>query len=336
MAEAIRDKGYPNAILFEVSFPIGLATSALNHYTEQDFTPAFLVADNLLRDYPTNNFRKSLWECEPGLHGSNVDNPRLVQGYIDIVATFICSSYLQSTGGWGDVPIKSVFNVSNELAALPQQYRETAIQSVSQREPWVRPRIKASDAVDGLNIMPKLISKVISEGHDAAYTKGATIAYDTFMVFVEFLLIVLQKASNSASSASAATTAFCPHCGNKTPQEARFCPACGSNLGGEVRPKGTEYKEVQLPLDIKANRVGWSFDGAMSPGQEIEDVLNAKILASVRTMAMDGWEPDHPISFHELSRLHFVQAKDVSSAFRLNGGQAFQIESVKLRFKRLR
>ena len=189
------DKGLPKALILGVSFPFALVRDAAKRRNEPGFTPAFLVADNILDTSGRYNFIETLKfrrHEETGSWNQDLDE---VQGYADVISAFTCWSLMEAGQLWGDIPISQIFQESPTLFGLPENVRESVIIFVDKHCNWARARIKPSDAVDGRNIMPKIGALVASGANSASYKQGAETAYQTFQLYVLLVLNSLAQQS---------------------------------------------------------------------------------------------------------------------------------------------
>ena len=184
LLEEIKGQQLPYALTFGISFPYQIATAAAKRYNEQGFTPAFLVADNILGHSSNNDFLFSLKFRHHEQSGSWDLDFDEVQGYVDVIAAYTCWSVMEAEQLWGDVPVSAIFESSPTLNELPDNVRKSALQFAENHSAWARPRMKQNDIIDGRNIMPKLAAFVASGKHSTSYLRGAETAYQTFQLYV--------------------------------------------------------------------------------------------------------------------------------------------------------
>jgi hypothetical protein len=192
-------KSLPDALMLGITFPFSLVVAAAQREDEPGFTPAFLVADNILDTSGRYNFIEALKfrrHKKIGLWNEDLDE---VQGYADVISAFTCWSLMEAGQLWGDIPISQIFQESPTLLGLSENVRESAIIFVDKHSNWARARIKPSDVVDGRNIMPKIGALVSSGTNTASYKKGAETAYQTFQLYVLLVLNSLAQQSKNKS-----------------------------------------------------------------------------------------------------------------------------------------
>jgi hypothetical protein len=183
----------PNALLPGISFPYSLVKATAERQNEPGFTPAFLVADNILATSGRYDFLLSLrlrHEEKTGNLDLDLDE---VQGYVDIIAGFTCWSMMEAGQLWDKITVKALFEASPILSSLPEDIRKRAIVFVEKHSPWVRPRIKQDDIIDGQNIMGNIAARIASETHNASYKLGAQTAWETFTVYVALIMVAFSN-----------------------------------------------------------------------------------------------------------------------------------------------
>jgi hypothetical protein len=168
-----------------------MAIAAVKRKKEEGFTPAFLVADNILGNSPNNDFMFSLrfrHHEETGSWDQDIDE---VQGYVDVIAAYTCWSYMELGRCWDD-PISEILIDSPTFDELPENVLKSALLFAEHHRSWARMRVKPSDIVDGRNIMPKIAALVASGNYSDSYKRGAETAYQTFLLFVHLILTILE------------------------------------------------------------------------------------------------------------------------------------------------
>jgi hypothetical protein len=196
-------EAYPDALTLGTLFPTYFSAGVKSAAQAIDFTPAFLVVDNILQirkgeDFSKGGFLQDFSSVLGMRHyeetGDSLEAEEdEIQGYIDSLALFLATSgaaVMSHVGETSFAPVSALHSWPG-FAKLSTTQQSKANDFVNKHASWAISNLRKQDVIDGKHFMNEVVAISKSESHSNLYRRGVLTARDTFNLFVEFVNVVL-------------------------------------------------------------------------------------------------------------------------------------------------